>query len=185
MNALLPFAAAVTLAGALAAAAPDGGEEQVELEVAGVFPLDDDHAGVLVLREKGAETLLPIVIGRSEVDGIGKRLRGEVSSRPRTQDLLAHAIEALGGHVVRVEIHDASDALYRARVFVAQGAQRIELDARPSDSIALAVGAKAPIFAPRGLLAGSGLTAEDLDRLRRPAEPPPGRLGEPAAEQHM
>jgi uncharacterized protein len=170
MNAGLSLLAAAVLA---SAAASDGGPERshgpelVEMEVAGVFPLDDAHAGVLVLREKGRETLLPIVVGRSEADQIGKRMRREAPARPRTHDLLEHAIGALGGKVVRVEIRDASDALYRARLFVSQGSQRIELDARPSDSVALAIGAGAPIFAARELVAGSGLTPQDLERMRR------------------
>lgn len=175
------LAAAVAL-GAPARSAPP---TMTEMEVAGVFSLDDAHAAVLVLREKGGETMLPIVIGSTEADVVKKRLRKEASSRPRTHDLLEQAIESLGARVVRVEIRDASEALYRARVFLAQGAQRVELDARPSDSVALAVSARAPIFAAKDLVQGAGLSREDLERLRRAHS---GDAAEPPVlprEQHM
>lgn len=169
MNAALPIAAAA-LAGAALLAGPARSNPHpplVEMELAGVFSLEDAHAGVLVLKQRGGDVLLPIVVGSAEADVIAKRLRGDTPLRPRTHELLENAIGALGARVVRVEIRDASEALYRARVLLAQGTQRVELDARPSDSIALAVGAKAPIFAARDLVEGSGLTPEDLERLRR------------------
>jgi bifunctional DNase/RNase len=186
VNPALTALAAACVAAAVTLAAPaHPAPAMVEMEVAGVFPLEDAHAGVLVLREKEGATMLPIVVGSTEAEVVQRRLKKETSSRPRTHDLLEHAIEALGAKVVRVEIRDASEALYRARVFLAQGAQRVELDARPSDSIALAVSARAPIFAARELVQGAGLSREDLERLRRahssetpedPAIPP---------EQHM
>jgi bifunctional DNase/RNase len=168
-TALSCLVAALALA---AAEAPEPDEGLVEMEVAAVFPLEDAHAGVLVLREKGGEVLVPIVVGRSEAEAVQQRLRHERPPRPRAQELLADAIDALGGRVVRVEIHDASEALYRARVLLAKGAERVQLDARPSDSVALALGAGAPIFATRALVEGAGLTREDLDRLRAPPKEP-------------
>src|SRR5215208_6632417 len=143
MNSAIVFTTAALAAGAVALSDPMPGT--VELEVAGVFPLDDSNAGIVVLRQKGGATLLPIVVGRGEADVVSKRLRQETPTRPRTHELLERTIDALGGRVVRVEIRDVSEAVYRARVFLSQGTQRVELDARPSDSIALAVAARAPI----------------------------------------
>jgi bifunctional DNase/RNase len=166
----------------LASPAKTGEGPLVEMEVAGVIPLEEARAGVLVLREKGGEVLLPIVIGSAEAETVQQRLAGEKPVRPRAQELLADAIDALGARVLRVEIHDASDALYRARVFLSRGADRVELDARPSDSVALALGAHAPIFASRALLEGAGLTREDLERMRKPPREPDAAAPE---EQHM
>jgi bifunctional DNase/RNase len=185
-SALTAFAAAcIAAAVTLAAPAHPSPVPMVEMEVAGVFSLDDAHAGVLVLREKEGATMLPIVVGSGEAEVVQKRLRNETTTRPRTHDLLEHAIDALGAKVVRVEIRDASETLYRARVFLAQGAQRVELDARPSDSIALAVSARAPIFAAKELLQGAGLSREDLDRLRRAHSGEPSDDPAVPPEQHM
>lgn len=187
MNAALSLAAAA-LAGAAVLTGPARSAPSsplVEMEVAGVFPLEDAHAGVLVLKQKGGEVLLPIVVGGSEADVVSKRLRGEAPVRPRTHELLENAIGALGAKVLRVEIRDASEALYRARVMLAQGTQRVELEARPSDSIALAVGAKAPIFAAKELVEGAGLTPEDLERLRRAHSTEADEEPEVPAEQSM
>ena len=175
----LPLLATALIAGAVAVSGTPTGTPQppdmVEMEVAGVFPLEGGQAAMLVLREKGQETLLPIVVGRGEADAIEMRLDHREPSRPRVQELLKSTIDALGGRVVRVEIRDASEALYRAKVHLAQGSQRVELEARPSDSVVLALSAAAPIFAARELVREAGLTREDLRRMNDGVEssPPP------------
>ena len=175
----LPLLATALIAGAVAVSGTPTGTPQppdmVEMEVAGVFPLEGGQAAMLVLREKGRETLLPIVVGRGEADAIEMRLDHREPSRPRVQELLKSTIDALGGRVVRVEIRDASEALYRAKVHLAQGSQRVELEARPSDSVVLALSAAAPIFAARELVREAGLTREDLRRMNDGVEssPPP------------
>jgi len=165
----LPILATAVVAAAVAVtAAPPTApapRDMVEMEVAAVFPLDGGEAGLLVLREKGRETLLPIVVGRGEADSIEMRLERRVPERPRAQELLENAIGALGARVVRVEIRDASEALYRARVRIAHGGNEIELEARPSDSVALALRASAPIFASRELVRDAGLERDDLRRM--------------------
>lgn len=176
----LPVLATLVIAGAVAVSATPAGApqaEMVEMEVAGVFPLEGGQAGLLVLREKGRETLLPIVVGRGEADAIETRLDHRPPSRPRAQELLETTIGLLGARVVRVEIRDASEALYRARVHLAQGANRVELEARPSDSVALALGASAPIFASKQLVKDAGLSREDLRRMNADHE---GAVGKPA-----
>jgi hypothetical protein len=184
----LPLLATALIAGAVAVSATPKAAppppDMVEMEVAGVFALQGGQAGMLVLREKGRETLLPIVVGRGEADAIEMRLDHREPSRPRTQELLKSAIDALGARVVRVEIRDANEALYRARVHLTQGTQRVELEARPSDSVVLALGASAPIFASKELVREAGLTMDDLRRMNE-GEPPPPALPDPTATQHQ
>ena len=159
---------AVAAVGGLAAADPSnaGSHELIEMEVVGVIPLQSDSASVLVLRQKGGATVLPIFVGRSEGSAIARRLKGDAASRPVASDLMEHAIKALGGKVVRVEISGVQAALFRARVTLQQAERRIEVDARPSDSVALAMSSSAPIFATRQVMADAGLTKEELDRMR-------------------
>lgn len=146
------------------------GAASVEVEVMGVVPLEAEGASLLVLKEKSGRTLLPIFVGRSEGVAIDLRMKHAPSSRPLAADLLEKTIGALGGRVLRVEIRSVQAALFRARVTLQQGDRRLEVEARPSDSVALAVTARAPIFATRQVMEEAGLTRQDLGRLRRPPE---------------
>jgi hypothetical protein len=164
MTNLLPagFLPLALLAGSVAVAAnasrePDGDPgARVELELAGVLPLPESAASILVLREKGADTILPLVV--PALDAADPRPgRG-------TDGLLGRAIEALGGRVAEVEIDRAEETRAGARVRLAQGGRKLELRARPSESVALAVAAGVPIVTRRRLLQESGLTPEELAR---------------------
>lgn len=143
---------------ALLASRPAGGDPglRVELEVAGVLPMPEGTASILVLREKGADTILPLLVPGREVSVDGGRGEG---------GLLGQAIEALGGRVSEVEIERAEETRAGSRVRLSQGDRRLELRARPSESVALAVSAGVPIFARRQLLDEAGLTPEDLARV--------------------
>jgi hypothetical protein len=151
------------LAAALAlGASPDtrhDGNARVELEVIGLLPLNEGAAAVLVLREKGSRTLLPLVIPGSGVTEHGSGLRGP--------GLLGQAIEALGARVSEVEIERAEESRAGARVRLSQGTRTVELRGRPSESVALAVSARVPIVTTRRLMDESGLTPEDLARAHR------------------
>lgn len=146
------------LAGSMVVAAsrPAGDDRggRVELELAGVLPMPEGTASILVLREKGADTILPLLVPGGDVS-LGGRRGG---------DLVGQAIEALGGRVSEVEIDRAEETLAGSRVRLAQGKRHLELRARPSESVALAVSAGVPIFAQRSLLDEAGLTPDDLAR---------------------
>jgi bifunctional DNase/RNase len=167
------------------AAAVAGGPvpEFVEMEVLGVLPLESETASLLVLREKGAGTMLPIFVGKSEGAAIDLRLKRAPAARPQGADLLARTIDALGGTVTRVEIDSAQAPLFTARVTLQQGERQVQMEARPSDSVGLAIAARAPIFAARALVAESGVTHEDLARTqsepRVPERPEGGSRASP------
>ncbi len=132
-------------------------EQRVELEVAGVLPMPQGAAGLLVLREKGAGTLLPVLVP----DAAALSASTQRSGAPDA-GLLGRAIEALGGRVREVEIERAEETVTGARVRLRQGTRDLELRARPSESVALAVASGARIVATRRLLAASGLTPDEL-----------------------
>jgi bifunctional DNase/RNase len=145
--------------------------EMVEMEVLGVRPLEDDQGSLLLLREKGADAVLPLVIGRAEGNAIELPLRKAVPPRPMTHDLLGRAIGELGGKVLRVEIDGFRDSVFLAKVRVAQGDRSLSLDARPSDSVALALRTKAPIYAARKVITAAGLSRSELERMKQGREP--------------
>ncbi len=152
----MPLALFVATVAAASAAARPATRERVELELAGVLPMPEGASGIVVLREKGKGTILPLVVPD------GKRF---VPGRARDPGLLRQAIEALGARVSEVEIDAAEETSAGARVRLARGGQRIELRAAPSESIALAVAAGVPILTTRRLLDEAGLTREDLARV--------------------
>lgn len=159
ISSLVPLAVAASLA---APPAPPGSD--IELEVLGVVPLESESASVLVLRQKGSATVLPIFVGKNEGTAIDLRLKRAPAGRPLAGDLLDRTIHALGGRVTRVRIEGGDSAVFVARVTLQQAGRRVEVEARPSDSVALAVASRAPIFATRAVLEQAGLTEADLKR---------------------
>jgi uncharacterized protein len=111
---------------------------------------------VVILREETGERTLPIWIGAPEANAIAMELRGEKAARPMTHDLLKQVLVGLGGELRRVAITALRDNTYLAELLVVREGRLFEVDARPSDSIALALRADAPIFVSEDLLDRSG-----------------------------
>lgn len=172
LPALLAAGAALVLAGGPGTRAGAPLPDFLEMEVMGVVPLEDGDANLLVLARKDAESVLTMVIGRPEAAAIDAKLRHATPPRPMTHDLLGSAIGELGGKVERVEIVGYRDAIFLARVRVRQGARSLSLDARPSDSVALALRVGAPIFAARKVVEEQGISRADLEKMRRRGETP-------------
>lgn len=122
------------------------------------------------------ELLLPIWIGHFEAWAIGMELSGLSSNRPLTHDLLKSSIESLGGKILKVEVTKLVNQTFYAIIYVEMDGTVKEIDARPSDSIALALKAKVKIYVADELFQmkkGDGKTpgvtdAESLrERLKR------------------
>ena len=94
---------------------------------------------LVFLREVDGSRSFPIVIGLFEATSIDRRVRGELPPRPLTHDLLRTAIDELGGRVEDVLITSLSDHTYYAQIRIRKDGDLVELDARPSDALALAV----------------------------------------------
>jgi len=107
---------------------------------------------VVILQELAGKRVLPIWIGRSEARAIAMELAGQRFQRPLTHDLMKTVIDGLGGTVRRIVITDLKENTFFAKLFIEKGEEIIGIDARPSDSIALALKAKAPVFVSEELL---------------------------------
>jgi uncharacterized protein len=101
---------------------------------------------IVVLKDTTSDRYLPIWIGPCEADAITIELQEMPPQRPLTHDLLKSAIRDLGGRIVHILINDLRNDVYYARILVDVSGKQVEIDSRPSDAIALAVRAKAPIF---------------------------------------
>ncbi|MEK6732849.1 MAG: bifunctional nuclease family protein [Candidatus Omnitrophota bacterium] len=114
----------------------------------------DENRGeqVIVLKEKEGERILPIVIGIMEVTAIKMKISGVNPPRPMTHDLLYNAITQLGAKIDKIIINKLENNTFFAKLVISIDSRTEEVDARPSDSIAIAIRAKAPIFVEEEVL---------------------------------
>jgi hypothetical protein len=113
---------------------------------------------VIVLKEKEGNRFLPVIIGIAEVNAIKLKLSGIKPPRPLTHDLLMSVIESLGGKLLRVLIDRLHNNTFYAKLCLAVDAKEILIDARPSDSVALALRAGVPIFVEEEVLKEAGVS---------------------------
>jgi hypothetical protein len=119
------------------------------------------NSPVVILREKDGHRVLPIWIGPAEASAIAMELQGVKAQRPLTHDLLKQVIIGLGGDLRRVVISSVKENTYFAELLIRRDDHVFQVDARPSDSIALALRLDAPIFTSDGLLDEGGEAADD------------------------
>ena len=122
------------------------------MELARIMITEHGDPQMIFLREIDGERTVPIVIGIAEAMAIDRRLKGITPPRPMTHDLLAGVIETLGGRIDRIVISDLREHTFFATLVVEQQGQMLEIDARPSDAIALGVAMKTPIFVAEQVL---------------------------------
>ena len=126
---------------------------------------------VVILQEDGGERVLPIWIGPAEASAIAMELAGMKFARPLTHDLFPQLIRGLGATVTRVLITRVEDNTYFAELVIQRGEELFTLDARPSDSIAIALRTRADLFAGDELLTSASFEI---------VSPDPGAGGEAA-----
>jgi len=153
---------------------PDG---YVAMSVVAVTPTE--HGDAVLLGDAAQPTVVPIFIGGTEALSIRLRLDGQRYQRPLTHDLLDDLVGRLGGAVWKVHVDGLKGNTFVGRVFVRQGGRTLDVDARPSDAIALALGSKVPIFVARTVVEATGLKKQDLERTLRDRLDPPGKTPEP------
>jgi len=107
---------------------------------------------VVILKDVERDRYLPIWIGPWEASAIAMKLQGLAPERPLTHDLFVATLEQLGARIDRVVISELADETFHARLYVARDDKVFEIDARPSDALALAVRTDVPIFAAAAVL---------------------------------
>lgn len=146
----------------------------VEVTVAKLGRDASSNSYVVILQEKGGDRLLPIWIGQPEAESIFMHMKQVHRERPITHDLCRSLILGLGGTLKRVQITKVQSNTYFAELHIVRGGEVVQIDARPSDSIAIALRLAAPIFAQESLL--TEMSEED-DEGGEEAEEPPGVAG--------
>ncbi len=140
----------------------DEGVTEIEMIVDSVRVHMRTGRHVLVLREAGRGRLLMIWVGVNEANAIAMKLQGVTPERPLTHDLIVNMLDALNVRIERIVISDLADETFHARLRLVGADATSDIDARPSDSIALAVRLSAPIYATSDVL-DRAATSPDAD----------------------
>lgn len=112
---------------------------------------------IVLLKVEEGNRYLPIWIGQSEAGAILMKLQNTELPRPMTHDLITNVLADLSTRLERVLVTELKDNTFYATIHLSTDGRQIEVDSRPSDAIALAVRAEAPIFAARALLEANGI----------------------------
>jgi bifunctional DNase/RNase len=131
---------------------------EMVVESVRVHMLSSRH--VVILKEAVRDRYLPIWIGPWEASAIAMKLQGLTPERPLTHDLFVATLDELGATIERIVISELTDETFHARILLAHDGKVTEVDARPSDALALAVRSGVPIFAATSVLTQAALGGE-------------------------
>ena len=115
---------------------------------------------IVLLKTTDGNKFLPIWIGHPEAAAILMKLQGATTPRPMTHDLVTDILSQLDAQVVRITVTELRDSTFYAQITVQQNGSEIEIDSRPSDAIALAIRAEAPIFVADRVIEESAIEFE-------------------------
>jgi bifunctional DNase/RNase len=115
---------------------------------------------IVLLKTAEGNKFLPIWIGHPEAAAILMKLQSQAAPRPMTHDLLSDMLDQLGAQVIRITVTELRENTFYAQITVVQDGTEIEVDSRPSDAIALAIRAEAPIFAADRVIEESAIEFE-------------------------
>ena len=141
----------------------------IEMKVMGIALDTRSGSPIVVLHDLENKKALPIWIGSAEASAIIRKIEKLAVARPMTHDLVVDVVDKTGYTVDRVEINDVEEETYFATIFLTKGEEVIEIDSRPSDAIAIAMRAEAPIFVTENVLM-DGAVSTDSARDEEEAE---------------
>ncbi len=134
----------------------------VQMKVRGLMFDPYNNAYIIILRGEENTNVLPIWVGRPEANAISLALEGIFTPRPMTHDLIKNVMDSLEAKIISVVVTELKDNTYLSKTHLAYQDSEITIDSRPSDAIALALRADAPIFVSEETIKKP--RAEELDR---------------------
>ena len=124
----------------------------VPMSIKGLMLDPVSNSPIVVLKDEAEKFFLPIWVGIFEANAIALQLENISTPRPMTHDLLKNMIADLDARVTRIVINDLRDSTFFAQIRLSTGDKTLEVDARPSDAIALALRTEAPIYVAQSVL---------------------------------
>jgi bifunctional DNase/RNase len=138
--------------------------EKIKLEILGLSSSQSQSGSfALVLGEEGGNRRLPIIIGMFEAQAIAIEIEKIIPNRPMTHDLFKSFATGFNFAVEEILISDLKEGVFFAKIICADGVKNIEIDARPSDAIAIGLRFDVPIFTYENILSEAGIVLSDLN----------------------
>ena len=125
---------------------------QIEMTIKGLMIDPITNMPIIILRDQGGQRILPIWVGVFEANAIALQIENVQTPRPMTHDLLKNVIDDLSAQVVRIVVTDLKENTFYALIHLRTNGHSIEVDARPSDAIALALRTRSPIFVEEAVI---------------------------------
>jgi bifunctional DNase/RNase len=119
---------------------------QIEMTIKGLMVDPITNMPIIILRDKDGQRVLPIWVGVFEANAIALQIENVTTPRPMTHDLLRNVISDLKADIVKIVVSDLKENTFYALIHLVVNGEAMAIDARPSDAIALALRARAPIF---------------------------------------
>lgn len=148
--------------------------KKIKLEILGLSSSQSQTGSfALVLGEAGGNRRLPIIIGMFEAQAIAIEIEKIIPNRPMTHDLFKSFASTFNFHVEEIIISDLKEGVFFAKIVCTDGLKKQEVDARPSDAIAIGLRFDSPIFTYENILAEAGivLTDEEEEEEKEKTEP--------------
>jgi len=119
---------------------------QIEMTIKGLMVDPFSNTPIVILRDKEGQRVLPIWVGVFEANAIAQQIENVAPARPMTHDLLRNVIRDLNATVEKIVVCDLQENTFYAMIHLAINGEKVAIDARPSDAIALALRTRSPIF---------------------------------------
>ncbi|MEQ1572719.1 MAG: bifunctional nuclease family protein [Vicinamibacterales bacterium] len=144
----------------------------IEMSIKGLMVDPVTNTPIVILKDKGGDRVLPIWVGIFEANAIALQIENIATPRPMTHDLLRNVISDMDGRVDRVVVCDLKDNTFYAIIHLTVRGERVAIDARPSDAIALALRTQSPILVDETVIDNAktvdfGTGGADSDRLQK------------------
>jgi uncharacterized protein len=123
-----------------------GDDMQIEMTIKGLMVDPITNMPIIILRDKDGQRVLPIWVGVFEANAIALQMENVTTPRPMTHDLLKNVISDLKADIQKIVVSDLRENTFYALIYLMVNGEPVAIDARPSDAIALALRAQAPIF---------------------------------------
>ena len=125
---------------------------QIEMTIKGLMVDPITNMPIIILRDKEGQRVLPIWVGVFEANAIALQIENVTTPRPMTHDLLKNVIHDLRGRIDKIVVSDLKENTFYALIYLTVGGEMMAIDARPSDAIALALRARAPIYVEESVI---------------------------------
>ena len=132
---------------------------EIEVKIRGLMMDPSSGTPIIILKDVGSETMLPIWVGAYEANAIALEIEKITPQRPMTHDLLRNVFLGLDVRVQKVVVNDLKDDTFYALIWVERNGEMMSIDSRPSDALALALRVDCPIFVEDEVLKSSKISS--------------------------